>query len=199
MNKRAFTLLEVVFVIVIIGILAALAIPNQKSNMLHKAAEQVANHIRYTQHLAMVDDQFSPNDQTWYKKRWQIRFLNNGTIKYYDIFSDQNKEGNSNANEEAVDPMTKERLGSGNTLNTPKEGVNLTRRYGISSIQGTCEVDGTRKIGFDYFGRPYLGVSGGIYTNPVPAGGCTIQLVHPLEGTATIKIAAISGYVSISY
>lgn len=199
MKRFAFTMLELVFVIVIIGILAILAMPRLDQNPLQLAAEQVAGHIRYTQHLAMVDDKYDSTDETWYEKRWQIRFLAPGGIHYYDIFSDENKEGNSGASEEAVDPLTHERLGSGNTLNTPSDAVNLTGRYGITGVGGTCDKGGTKKIGFDYMGRPYKGVGVGVYADPVPAGGCTITLQHPREGTATITVAAETGYVTISY
>jgi prepilin-type N-terminal cleavage/methylation domain-containing protein len=56
MKRFAFTMLELIFVIIVIGILAVLAMPSFNKNSLAEAAEQVAGHIRYTQHLAMVDD-----------------------------------------------------------------------------------------------------------------------------------------------
>ena len=109
MKRFAFTLLELVFVIIVIGILAVLAMPDFKSNQLQQAAEQVANHIRYTQHLAMIDDKFDPNDPTWWRERWQIRFrLLMGEYGYV-IFSDRNQNRNSNQvnpQEIAVDPLT---------------------------------------------------------------------------------------------
>ena len=57
-NKKAFTMLELVFVIVVSGILAATFIPRFDRDNLQEAADQVISHIRYTQHLAMVDDKF---------------------------------------------------------------------------------------------------------------------------------------------
>ena len=72
--KKAFSLIELVFVIVIIGILAAVIIPSVKSNKLRKAAIQLVSHIKYTQHLAMINDKFEISDNSWYKKRWQIIF-----------------------------------------------------------------------------------------------------------------------------
>ncbi|MFA6189885.1 MAG: type II secretion system protein [Sulfuricurvum sp.] len=199
MKRFAFTMLELVFVIIVIGILAVLAMPNFRGNPLQTAAEQVASHIRYTQHLAMVDDKFDPTDATWWKERWQIRFLTNGATNYYDIFSDVNQGGNSDEIEEAIDPLTHERLGSGNTLNTPNNSVNLTDNYGITAIAGTCIIGGTNKIGFDQLGRPYLGVSAGIFSNSVPVGGCTIILQHQTDGNATITIHPETGYVSVAY
>jgi len=102
--KKAFTMIELVFVMVIIAILSSLAIPNFEQDRLRQAAEQVVSHIRYTQHLALLDNKFqsissNPGDivedkraQYWYKGSWQIRFLRSagGTDNEwaYTIFSD---------------------------------------------------------------------------------------------------------------
>ncbi|MCK9374470.1 MAG: prepilin-type N-terminal cleavage/methylation domain-containing protein [Sulfuricurvum sp.] len=206
MKRLAFTLLELVFVIIVIGILAVLAMPNFSSNPLQQAAMQVAEHIRYTQHLAMVDDKFDQTDPTWWQKRWQMRFphttINGIKVYYYEVFSDDNKAGNSNLNEEAVDPLTGQTIGDGVTAvaTIPDTSlVNLTKRFGVTSVTGTCVLGGAyRTIAFDNLGRPYLDVYTDIYSNVVPAGGCTIVLNHP-DGTATITVQEETGLVSISY
>lgn len=203
MKRFAFSLLELVFVIIVIGILAVLAMPNFRGNPLQTAAEQVASHIRYTQHLAMVDDKFDPADATWHEKRWQIRFphttINGVVVYYYEVFSDENKAGNSNLDEEAVDPLTGETIGDGVTAvaSIPDKAlVNLTKRYAIVTIGGTCVIGGAfPTIAFDNFGRPYMDVYTGLYANPVPAGGCTIELQHTTDGNATITIHPETGYV----
>ncbi|MEK6659689.1 MAG: type II secretion system protein [Campylobacterota bacterium] len=205
--KKAFTMLELVFVIVVIGILAAVVIPRTGSNRLQEAATQVLSHIRYTQHLAMVDDKYDANDATWYEKRWQIRFphttIAGETIHYYEVFRDENKQGNSNANEEAIDPLTRKTLGDGVTAvgSIPEDAVtNLTKKFGIDAVNGTCVIGGAYKtIAFDYLGRPYLDVYTGAYSNPVSYsnGGCTIILGNQTEGSVTIKIHPETGYACI--
>ncbi len=207
MKRSAFTLLELVFVLIVIGILAVLAMPNFRGHPLQNAAEQVAGHIRYAQHLAMVEDKFDPNDASWYEKRWQIRFphttINGVVVYYYEVFRDENKAGNSNINEEAVDPLTHQTIGDG--LNAvaaipDKALVNLTKRYGIATVGGTCVIGGAfPTIAFDNLGRPYMDVYTDVYANPVPAGGCTIVLQHATDGNATITIAEETGYVSVAY
>lgn len=81
--KRAFTLLELVFVIVIAGILAFVLIPKSSDTKLLESANQLISHIRYAQQLALNNDQFDPNDKDWYKKMWRIEFENNGTYKVW--------------------------------------------------------------------------------------------------------------------
>ena len=60
--KKAFTLLEIVFVIVVIGILATVILQRRQDNSLREAALQLISDIRYTQHLALTDDKYNPKD-----------------------------------------------------------------------------------------------------------------------------------------
>ncbi|MBR2156638.1 MAG: prepilin-type cleavage/methylation domain-containing protein, partial [Campylobacter sp.] len=71
---RAFTMIELVFIIVVVGILAAVAIPRVERNGLIEAADQLSSHIRYTQQLAMNDNKFNANDDNWHRKGWRIEF-----------------------------------------------------------------------------------------------------------------------------
>ncbi|WP_258030695.1 pilus assembly FimT family protein [Campylobacter concisus] len=76
MKKRAFTMIELIFVIVVVGILAAIMIPKLNRNASREAANQILTHIRYTQHLAMQDDKYvqSVDEKLWFKMRWGITF-----------------------------------------------------------------------------------------------------------------------------
>ena len=105
MKRFAFTMLELVFVILVIGILAGLAMPNLSTSPLQQAAEQIAGHIRYTQHLAMMEDKYNDQNETWYASNWQIWFRIFNNKYYYEVFSDKDQETNSDANEEAIDPI----------------------------------------------------------------------------------------------
>ncbi len=146
--RRAFTMLELVFVIVVVGILSAMIAPNFQRNSIREAADQVISHIRYTQHLAMMDDKYDPSDSRWFKHRWQIRFvkdINNGTtncngvsnlnIWTYMIYANNNFvcpggicDNNPNINEFAKNPLDNNKLLTGgysklvcadNTYNNP--------------------------------------------------------------------------------
>jgi len=165
--QRAFTLIELVFVMVVAGILAAVLLPKLERDTLYEAALQVVAHIRYTQHLAMVDDRFDALDQFWYKRRWQIRFYQNITftsrcptatfsnVWAYSIFSDRpgtsgQSTGNPDISEMARYPQNSNQFLSGgynnilcvnNEDNPPDEEsmeeLRLGGRYGVKDIDMT--------------------------------------------------------------
>jgi prepilin-type N-terminal cleavage/methylation domain-containing protein len=170
--KKAFTMMELIFVIVVIGILAAVVIPRTGSNKLNEAAIQVVSHIRYTQHLAMVDDKFDTADSNWYRGRWQIIF---GTSNYtndkyaYSIFSDApTYSGQPDKSEMAKNPLDSTRLLSGGYSGTlhivtdadevTKE-MNIGQKYGIENIaiSGGNTGSSASRVVFDHLGRPYRG------------------------------------------
>ena len=76
-KKDAFTIYELIIVIVTIGILAAVAIPRLKTNTLQEETLKVVDFIRYTQHLAMIDDKYDPQDANWQQKAWCIQINEN--------------------------------------------------------------------------------------------------------------------------
>mgnify|MGYP000045959612 CR=1 FL=1 len=155
--KKAFTMIELIFVIVVIGILAATIIPNTKRNPVQEAAIQIASHIRYTQHLAMTDDRYNPNrvDNSgaviWFKERWQIlfsssKFTGGANVWAYTIFSDRAgtgvKRGDPNESEIAKNPENSNQLMTGGVghVNAIKyghkdfkgmESLNIGKKYGI--------------------------------------------------------------------
>jgi prepilin-type N-terminal cleavage/methylation domain-containing protein len=199
MKRFAFTMLELVFVIIIVGILAVVAMPSFNSNPLQQAAEQVAGHIRYTQHLAMIDDKFDDSNGTWYKSFWRIRFYQNTGTYYYTIFSDKDQNGNADTGagktEVAVDPLTQVRMNASYN----NKIMNLTSKYGIKTVASSCDTLNI-DIFFDHLGRPY--VHSMDVTNPYTAlitAPCTISLEHQSDGNATITIQPETGYVSVSY
>jgi Tfp pilus assembly protein FimT len=177
MKRFAFTLLELVFVIIIIGILTVTAMPNFNRHPLQEAAENVATQIRYTQHLAMVDDKFDPADANWWKRKWQFKVT--GTS--YDVFSDSvTINGTVDTGEAAVDPLTK----------TPITAINLADKYGITAITATT-------LAFDNMGRPYSGFTTDVFTDII-AAATVITLTHS-DGTAVITVHPETGYVSVEY
>jgi len=181
--KKAFTMIELVFVIVVIGILAATIIPRTKSNSVQDAAIDLQSKIQYTQHLAIVDDVYGTG-ATWYKNRWQIRFNGNK----YSIVSNNNGTF-------ATDPLNRDSRIS---------NIDLNAKYGVTvEVNGTeCGIatsSGEHIISFDYLGRPLAGdlnISTGAYLgiHLIKTNDCTIILTNGTE-SATLKITPETGYV----
>lgn len=71
--RKAFTMLELIIVIVTVGILALAALPRIQEDRLYETVDQMVTLIRHTQHLAMQDNPYDPNDPEWFKKRWSIQ------------------------------------------------------------------------------------------------------------------------------
>lgn len=208
--SSAFTLIELVIIIVVIGILSAVLFPRFNPNRLDQAANNILQAIRYTQHLAILDDKFSQGDSNWSKKRWRIAFrecASNGEIVYEIVYD---KDGNKSSagsfygkDEAAKNPLTgKLFLPTGTCQLYPESdpSILLTTKYGLTKVRfsGGCN---NKYVGFDEKGRPY----GNLYHSN-PYGGlinqdCNITFFAP-EGNFTITVTAETGYVylsSISY
>ena len=79
--KKAFTLIELVFVMIVLAILTFALWPTKQPTQALEAARQIVAHIRYTQHLALNDDKFATHKdgtsniaKDWYKRLWRITF-----------------------------------------------------------------------------------------------------------------------------
>lgn len=164
--KKAFTLLELVFIIIIIGILIVAIIPKIQTNPVREAAIQLVSHIRYTQHLAMMDDKFDSTNPEWYKTMWQIRFTNGSggsdDMIAYAIFSDWKNTHTSHPefDELAKDPLTGDVITGGvtNSIHYLDDGVyskaNLGATYNIQDIDFSASCNNSMRISFDHLGRP---------------------------------------------
>ena len=204
-------MLELIFVIVVIGILAAVVMPRTGSNNLAEAAVQVISHIRYTQHLSIIDDKYDATaGSDWYEKRWQIIFgtsVSTDGTPAYTIFSDTSGTGQPNISEMAVNPLDSSKYLSGGysgTLNTTDsrstQKMNLGK-YGITAYNLTGGCSGAR-VSFDHLGRPFLGDLSSMI-GPYTAGTqrlitqtCNIILTSS-DGNITIAIEPETGYAHI--
>lgn len=168
-HTKAFTMLELVFVIVVLGILAALALPRMDRDLRQEAADNVLSAIRYTQHLALNDNKTDPFDMNWQNELWQIQFSTTTSTGYlfYVIGSDADHTGGTTAypakEETAIEPVngkymfhisTNPELQTGESPN-----ILLGRKYGVSGVNptGGCT---TQQLAFDQLGRPHKNVGG---------------------------------------
>jgi type II secretory pathway pseudopilin PulG len=185
----AFTMLELVMVIVLIGIISVMIAPSFETNNTIRAAEQLLSNIRYTQHLAMMDNKFEPSNQYYYRNRWNIDINSTSyAITHYNYKNDGSNSGTTYAT---------------NTLDTTKKlnptetkELDVSEEYGVS-ITNNCS---NNKIFFDNMGRPYddtTNPSTSSYQNLI-TNICTIVIS---DGNAandkTIELMPETGYVRL--
>jgi len=216
MKTKSFTLLEMIIVIVVIGIISVAFLSKNARDPLYEAALQVVEHIRYTQHLALIHDPYSLKNPQWYKERWQIVFGTNKNSDYkpaYTIFSDKGKHsGDPSSSEIAKNPANVNLLMCGgytgskelNVVDPKFKGMkvlNLGLTYGVTSYKLEDGCSGAR-ISFDFLGRPLKGDSRTL-RGPYQAGtkrliskDCHILLTSK-NRTIVITVKAESGYTYI--
>ncbi len=174
--KRGFTLIELVFVIVIIGVLSAILAPRFDRPSISEATHQLISHIRYTQHLAMMDNKFDPTQQFWYRERWHILFDNTDST-IYTIASNRDGANDLNATDIAVNPSNQISVLTGDIdiagvdISNVTQDLNLRDEYGIESLRLTGSCRNINAISFDYLGRP---ISGNSSLDAVSYGATTL-------------------------
>ncbi|MCJ7766548.1 MAG: type II secretion system GspH family protein [Thiovulaceae bacterium] len=176
MKKSAFTMIELIIVIVVAGILAAVMIPRLERDSLREAANQLVRHIQYTQHLAMVDDVYDAGDTSWYQNRWSINLCSTA----YAV-------ERANGSATAVDTLTQRDIdGTDNDL--ANMGVS------ISPTTGNC------RVVFDDLGRPYSFVDTPVFVSPVDSLNTADKVITlTADGrTATINVTKETGFVKIT-
>lgn len=218
--KNAFTMIELVFVIVVIGILAAAAIPRFDRDSVIEAANQIVSDIRYTQHLALMDYKFDLNDQQWYKSRWtyEISQTEKGSNKLISstIYSDHKGKhsGSPDFGEIAVDPQFPDKLLTGGsaggiTYKDPRisENMLLGKKFGITEFNfgGSCGGNNNKKISFDEFGRAYTALQKASHPGDKVMSGkgkgddnCTITIKDEADKVAVISLVPETGYIKIT-
>ena len=202
MFLRAFSLLEMVFVIAMIGILSVVIIPRMDRDNLCEMAEQVLAHIRYTQHLAMSDNVYVDTEPTWYQARWHISFVNGPCGLYYSVGSDRDlsSSGSFSKEEAACDPLSGGLIYNNNAPCDYRDGwfggVLLSKKYNITAITSSCN---TQTIAFDHMGRPYTGVGGGTAISGLMRSDCNYTFTDSLGQQVRITVTAETGYAFITY
>lgn len=222
---RAFTLLELVLVILILGIMISIVQINTKQDKLIYGAKQILNDINYVRNLAMIQESFRSTDlsvakKEWYKSRWQLYFINSAATNYeqtYTIFLDKNGDGNANLGKKnnkdreiAVDILNPNKLmnsGQSGVINKDDEKAtrrfNIFKKFGIVKVElkGSCGKNGATKIIFDEFGRLYspLSNSKSVYEKNLAKTNqeCIIRLTSIQKNQICIVIDPLSGFAYI--
>ena len=170
--KNAFTMLELVFVIVVLGIIAAIAMPRIDRDRTQEAADSILADIRYAQHMAMADyrqQSIGTNANQWQRSFWQIKIesCGNSSGLFVSVGSDKDYGGDISTVEAAIDPSNGKPMLWSNTascapgedLSSASENIFITKKFGVSAINVTG-TNCAQHIGFDHLGRPHAGFNG---------------------------------------
>jgi prepilin-type N-terminal cleavage/methylation domain-containing protein len=180
MHKKAFTMLELVLAIIVLGILASLTIPRLDRDLRQEAEVKIISAIRYTQNLALSDNKTEPKDSNWQQKLWQIKF--DTTLLFYVVFSDNNKDSSAQKNEATLDPANGKYMYHAENDTSFDESdespaIFLEKKYGIKSIALTGDplCAGKDHIAFDAWGRPHsdIGNATHVYSTYLKSN-CTV-------------------------
>jgi len=165
-------MIELVFVIVVLGILASLAMGRMDRDLKQEAAETILSHIRLAQQLALRDNKHLPSSPNiWQRAYWQFGFRACGTDVAYRVGSDTSLAGNGvngiSSTEAAIDPINGKYLRTESCSENATDespSVLITKKYGIlnSGVVNSGGCTG-RGIAFDYLGRPHTNQT---YGNP---------------------------------
>ena len=208
-HTKAFTMLELVFVIVVLGILAALALPRMDRDLRQEAKDNILSAIRYTQHLALMDNKTNPLDANWQKGLWKITFSTStdNLANFYTISSDAPPyNGSVSKAETAIDPANgKYMYNLGGNLDIDADespNIFIGKKYGVimknANFTGGCS--GAQHIAFDHFGRPHNGI-GSATNNYSQYMTSDCNIIIGFEDSAirdlNVTVATETGYVTI--
>ncbi|CAA6820220.1 MAG: Unknown protein [uncultured Sulfurovum sp.] len=216
-KRKAFTMIELVFAIVVIGILASLAMPRIERDLVNEASTNILSDIRYTQHLALMDNKHMIIENTfnrahnWQRRFWRIVFSRCTAGEYYMIGSDNDASGSNNAyfaqNESAIDPTNGNAMfGDASSCNANggagiSDRMFITHKYGVDTVTsgGGCTGNGGTHIGFDYLGRPHYGFGSSRQPNSASymAQDCHFKFTMKDGSDFNITITAETGHAFI--
>ncbi len=161
-NKSAFSMIELIFVLVVLGIITSIAMDRMDRDLKQEAAETILSHIRLAQQLALRDNKHRPdNDPKWQKSYWRFEYGKCSGLDeyYYRIGSDIDMDGTIDKSEAAINPTNGKYLYTFNTCEALQEDesptVRLGKKFGIQNIKKYGGCSKVQHIAFDYLGRPH--------------------------------------------
>jgi len=198
-------MIELVMVIVVLGILAATAIPRLDRDLSQEASDTILSYIRYTQHLALSDFKQEFNDPKWQMGLWKISFEKCSDPAYFiGIGSDVGHGGDIDYTEAAVDPVNGKAIFWENTKpcanggdNNVSDNIFITKKFGIKNFTSSGGCNNKKYIAFDHLGRPHTTLPQtpeyGGYMNSI----CTFTFTMNDNTTFSIKILPETGFAYI--
>ncbi|RDX33904.1 type II secretion system protein [Arcobacter sp. HD9-500m-PIT-SAG02] len=205
-SKKSFSLLELLFIIVIIAIVSLSFFPKRIKSDLNQAANKIIIHLKNTRHQAMIDNKFNHDDDFWFRERWTLKFQNCqksiGGL-YYVVYSDNNHGGHINKSETLKDSLTQKWLYSNydcQASSNESKDILLTKKYGVTKVYMSCNNTNTiGQLSFGYEGQVYtkLGTKSHDTYKYLLKATCNISLFDKNNNKVTILIEPNTGYIRL--
>ena len=205
-SKKSFSLVELLFIIVIIAIVSLSFFPKNVKSDLHLAANKIIIHLKNTRYQAMLDNKFNHDDKFWFRERWTLKFQNCqksiGGL-YYVVYSDSNHGGHINKSETLKDPLTQKWLYSNydcEASSNESKDILLTKEYGVAKVNISCNNTSTiGQLSFGYNGQVYtkLGTKSNDTYKYLLKETCNISLYDKSNNKVTILIEPNTGYIRL--
>lgn len=200
MNKKSFSLLELIFAIVLLSIVIITIIPKNNTSKLQIATDKIILYLNYIRYIAFIDDKEHIDDNEWERKRWSLKFQKCSKKQdgiYFVVFSDiSGGTSHFKKAETMKDPLNQKQLYVQSDCN-PKEdeskNVLLTKEFGIKDIKVSCNNTSTiGQIAFGKDGKVYSRLGENIKQIDKQ---CIIKLFDNNNNFTQIAIEANTGYI----
>jgi type II secretory pathway pseudopilin PulG len=216
-------MVELVFVIVVLGILASLAMGRMERDLKQEASETILSHIRLAQQLALSDNKHrKDNSKLWQRAYWRFEYGKcrnttnpaDGTAEYYyRVGSAITLDTGFNKNESAINPIDGKYLYTVNSCKNLQENesptILISKRFGINRVRKYGGCSRVQHIAFDHLGRPHHQVAsyGVADFSKVMTRDCRLKFEMSIDVNSdgeingddsfSIKIEAETGYAYI--
>ena len=202
--KKAFSLLEVLLIILLLGFLYTAFIPKTQVNKIDEVANRLVLYLKQTRYKALINDKFDLNDEYWHKKRWTLKFFNcrkNVGGIYYSIYSDKNTSGHPSIEDSLKDSLNLKNIYSTNYCKENKNNskyVLITKNFNIDSVRVSCnKTNSLGQLSFGSDGKIYSKLSNIPNDNSSYEimNKCKIKLIHTSGEERTIILESKTGYI----
>jgi prepilin-type N-terminal cleavage/methylation domain-containing protein len=212
LKRSAFTIIELIFVIVVLGILASLAMERVDRDLKQEASETILSHIRLAQQLALRDNKHRlDNNGLWQRAYWRFEYgkcknttnLDGTAAYYYRVGAATTLDKAFNKNESAINPVDGKYLYTINSCDDLKKDesptILISKKFGINKIEKYGGCNKVQHIAFDYLGRPHhqIGSYGSADFSKIMVNDCRLKFKMATGDSFTIIIESETGHAYI--